>query len=417
MSGVEDVDQRRSYRQPHNARNPIPTVKKYREEKQRRQEEYGHSDGEVEQDPRSAKDKLGDAYNAFTGNKDGEDVRDPYEAENKNLLQAEEANEAADHSGELASKKKNKQLPQDTDDDEDVQDTTEGQLYESDPKKARKKMKKFNADGSEREVTDPITHLPVQIHDFTDKDLKRTETNAPPPGADPRTQTGNDAINKSDEHLKDEEQESRDAHKAMQVLFPPPDFDMTRSEITTVYTQALTAGLGAVAVSMIIVDTLFWPTRRMDGWKGQMWKVIQGVTMLVVAAGISAFIRQWTKNRIQNVWDVEVWHAERRRGQKLAKTETAESAQWLNSMFASVWPLINPDLFASISDTLEVCSFLSSSKQYTNTPRMSCKPHSLAWSAWSLSRMSDKAAKRSAYSAFDGYPPAQLHDPSARTES
>jgi Ca2+-dependent lipid-binding protein len=52
---------------------------------------------------------------------------------------------------------------------------------------------------------------------------------------------------------------------------------------------------------------------------------------------------------------VEVWQAERKRGQKLAKSQTAESTQWLNSLFASVWPLINPDLFMSISDTLEVC--------------------------------------------------------------
>lgn len=355
MSGVDDVEYRRSYRAPHNARNPIPTVKKYREEKQRREEVYGQSDGEVEQDERTKRSKLEDAYHAFTGRGDDKinDGKGPYEAENKNLTKTHDEDIASDHAGETA-KQKNKQLPQDTDDDEDVQDTTEGQLNESDPKKARKKMKKFNADGTEREITDPVTHLPVQIHDFTDKDLKRTPKNAPPVGSEPNTMTGTDAINKSDEHLEDEEQESKDAHTAMEVLFPPPDFDMTRSEITTVYTTALTAGLAAVAVSLVIVDALFWPTRRMSGWKGQMWKAIQCVSMLVVAAGVSLFMRQWTRNRIKNVWDVEVWHAERRRGQKLAKSQTAESTQWLNSMFASVWPLINPDLFTSISDTLEV---------------------------------------------------------------
>jgi hypothetical protein len=161
--------------------------------------------------------------------------------------------------------------------------------------------------------------------------------------------TGMEAIDKSNEHLEEEEEESKDSHLAMEVLFPPPDFDMSRTEITTVYTQALTVGLGAVAVGLIIVDALFWPTRRMSGWKGQVWKGIQLCTML--------FMRQWTRNRIKNVWDVEVWQAERRRGQKLAKSQTAESTQWLNSMFASVWPLVNPDLFTSISDTLEVHYF------------------------------------------------------------
>jgi hypothetical protein len=414
MSGVEDVEHRRDYRQPHNARNPIPTIKKYREEKQRRQDEYGPPDGEVEveqeQDERTARDKLGDAYNAFTGKED-DDINDgqaPYQAENKNLLKAEDEAEADDHSGETANRK-NTQLPQDTDEDEDVEDTTQGQMWESDPKKARKKMKKFKADGTEREVTDPITHLPVKIHDFTDKDLKRTEKNAPPPGSEPRTMTGTDAINKGEDHLKDEEQESRDAHTAMEVLFPPPDFDMTRSEITTVYTQALSVGFGAVTVSLVVVDTLFWPTRKLSGWTGQMWKGVQMVTMVAVAAGISLFIRQWAANRIKNVWDVEVWQAERRRGQKLAKSQTAESTQWLNSMFASVWPLINPDLFTSIADTLEVRSSYGFDHQ-ANVHRMSCKPPSPAWSAWSQSKTLVKAARPCAYSAFDGFQRARRHD-------
>jgi hypothetical protein len=359
MSGVEDVEgQRRDYRAPHNARNPIPTISKYREEKQRRQDQYGHpeaADGE-EKDPRNRRGKLGDAYNAFTG-KGPDKIHDgekPYEAENKNLVPAsEETAEAADHAGQTATSK-NKQLLQDTDDDEDAQDTTQGMIsHQSDPKKARKQMKKFNADGTEREVTDPITHLPVTIHDFTDKDLKRTEKNPPPVGSEPKTMTGMDAVNKSDEHLESEENESRDAHSAMEALFPPPDFEAMRTEVTAVYTQAVTAGLGTVAVSCILVDALFWPSRHATGWMRQVWKGSEIVLMLSVAAAITLFMRQWTQNRVKNVWDVEVWQAERRRGQKLAKTQTAESAQWLNSLFASVWPLINPDLFTSIADTLE----------------------------------------------------------------
>jgi hypothetical protein len=354
MSGVEDVhDQRKSYRAPHNARNPIPTVKKYREEKQRRQDEYGNSDIEGEEDGgRSARDKLGDAYNAFTGKGDDEinDGKAPYEAENKNLVEAGDRDEADDHAGQLAKKKQ--RLPQDTDDDEPIEDTTEG-MTETDPKKARKKMKKHNADGTEREVTDPITHLPVKIHDFTDMDLKRTKKNEPPAGSKPETMTGMDNINKSGEHLEREEQDSRDAHTAMQALFPPPDFDATRVEITAVYTRSLVAGLGAVIISLIVVDALFWPTRKMLGWKGQMWKAIQTCAMLGIAAAVSLFMKNYMNNRIRNVWDVEVWQAERKRGQKLAKSQTAESTQWLNSLFASVWPLVNPDLFTSISDTLE----------------------------------------------------------------
>ncbi|KAL5122024.1 hypothetical protein ACEQ8H_000240 [Pleosporales sp. CAS-2024a] len=355
MSGIEDVqDYRKSYKTPHSARNPIPTVKRYREEKQRRQDEYGEADSTANDDERTKRDKLGDAYNAFTG-KGPDEIHDgqvPYEAENKNLLDAQEMEEAEDHSGQTANGR-NKQMSPDTDDEGLVEDTTEGPAHESDPKKARKKMKKFDADGTEREVTDPITHLPVRIHDFTDKDMKRTPKNAPPAGSEPRTMTGMQAIDKGDEHFADEEEESKDSHMAMQALFPPPDFDVTRGEITHVYSRSLTIGMAAIAVGLIVVDAMFWPTRHMDGWKGQMWKVIQSLTMLGVAASVAAFMRQYTNNRIRNVWDVEVWQSERKRGQKLAKTQTAESTQWLNSLFASVWPLVNPDLFTSISDTLE----------------------------------------------------------------
>ena len=368
MSGVDDVEgHRRNFKTPHNARNPIPTIQKYREEQQRREEQYGGADGEEQDhDQRTARDKLGDAYNAFTG-KGADEIDDgetPYEAENKNLVSAQDVDEADDHAGDVSRSK-----GQQGADDDQMEDTTEGGLN-SDPKKARKEMKKFSADGTEREVTDPITHLPIKIHDFTDKDLKRTNKNPPPVGAEPKTMTGMAAIDKSDEHLADEEQESKDAHTAMQVLFPPPDFDSTRSEITSVYVHAITAGLGTVAVALVIVDALFWPTRRIQGMRGQLWKGAELISMMIVASGIVAFMRQWMRNRIKNVWDVEVWQAERRRGQKLARTQTAESTQWLNSLFASVWPLINPDLFTSISDTLEVTEFLvPSENQLTSIGR------------------------------------------------
>jgi hypothetical protein len=350
MSGVEDAQAgRKNYKKPHNAHNPIPTIHKYRQEQQRRQEQYGDPDQGADGEEPSTRERFGDAYDVFKyGRNDGEQAGDAghYQAINKNLVQDEE--EAEDHAGKVKSTKKYH------DPDQGMEDTTEGNLQSSDPKQARKDMKKFNADGTEREVTDPITHLPVKIHDFTDHDLKTTAKNPAPVGSEPRTMTGVDAINKSDEHLEEEEQESKDAHTAMEVLFPPPDFDRTRSEITSVYTQAVTVGLAVVTLSLMTVDTLFWPTRHATGWSRQMFKVVELGTMLGIAAAIILFMRQWSENRIKNVWDVEVWQAERQRGQKLAKSQTAESTQWLNALFASVWPLINPDLFTSISDTLEV---------------------------------------------------------------
>jgi hypothetical protein len=353
MSGVEDVDaQRRDYRRPHNAHNPIPTVQKYREEKQRRQGENGHPDGSNEP---STRDRLGDAVNVFRHGRDVEldnDGNGPYPVRNKNIEQDEQI--ADDHAGKNTSEQKEQNMPKDHDNDDGFQDTTEDGLVSSDPKQARKDMKKFKADGADREVTDPITHLPIKIHDYTDRELKSTAKNPSAVGSDPRSMTGKDAINKSDEHLEQEGQESQDAHVGMQVLFPPPSFDRTRGEITTVYMQAVTVGVGAAAVSLMVVNTMFWPTRHSTGWGRQLWKAAELSTMALVSTAIILFMRQWSENKIKNVWDAEVWQAERQKGQRLAKTQTAESTQWLNSLMASIWPLINPDLFASISDTLEV---------------------------------------------------------------
>jgi hypothetical protein len=355
MSGVEDVEgTHRSHKHPYTARNPIPTVQKYRHEKEQRQGQNPHP--EDDDDGRSTRARLGDAFDAFTGADDGtEPGEQPYQAENKNLLQDRE--EAEDHAGHATSHQ-NKQLAQNQDDNEGVDDTTEGVMTESDPKKARKKMKKFSADGTQREVTDPVTHLPVLIHDFTAKELKRTDKNDPPVGIEPKTRTGTDAIDKTDDQLKEEERDSRDSHTAMQMLFPPPDFDNTREEITQVYRRAVEVGLGVVAIGLVTVRTFFWFTRDLTGWTKQAFHLLEILAYTGVTGGIIMFFRQWVDNKIKNVWDVEVWQAERDQGRKLAKTQTAESTQWLNSLLASIWPLVNPDLFNSITDTLEVSHLL-----------------------------------------------------------
>lgn len=63
---------------------------------------------------------------------------------------------------------------------------------------------------------------------------------------------------------------------------------------------------------------------------------------LAVVLGVSAAIilgmRQWTENRIKGVWEDEVWEAERHQGKKLAKSQTAESVQWLNAFINKMRP-------------------------------------------------------------------------------
>lgn len=361
MSGVEDVEtSQRKHKPAYTPHHPVPTIQRYREEKQQREEQYGNQDAD-DQDDRSKTNRLTDAYTALRHGKEAVNPNEntqPYKSTNKNL-ETDENDIADDHAGRVKLKDNNDKFRRrnegDADDECDSpKDTTEGHMVSTDPKKARKDMKKWSADGTEREVTDPVTHLPVTIHDYTEKDLKMTPKNGPAAGMEARSATGAFAMSKSDEQLQDEQKESQDAHSGTDPLFPPPDFAVTREGITDAYRKAMTAGLGLVAASIVTVIALFQFTRNSTGWSRAFFLLLEVVVCVCVSGAVIMGTRQWTENKINDVWETEVWQAEREKGQKLVKTNIPESAQWLNSFLASVWPLINPDLFTSISDTLEV---------------------------------------------------------------
>ncbi|KAF2876244.1 meiotically up-regulated gene 190 protein [Massariosphaeria phaeospora] len=353
MSGVEDAEtSRKSHRDPYTPHHTVPTVQKYREEKQEREDKYGSAEGN--QDERSKLDRLKDGYTTIRHGREAVNPNEstqPYKSENKNLAHEDEI--APEFTGQVGHSEGDGDRDNNQEDGGGGQDTTEGMLNETDPKKARKAMKKFNADGTERQVTDPVTHLPVKIHDFTTKEMKRTPHNGPPAGSEHQSATGGAAMNKSEHDLNEEAQDAQDAHTVMEALFPPPDFEVTREELTDVYKKAMTAGLGIVSVSLTAVVALFQFTRSSTGWSRAFFTLVEIGVSLGVSAAVILGVRQWTENKIRGVWDTEVWHAERQQGKKLAKSQTAESAQWLNSLLASIWPLINPDLFLSVSDTLE----------------------------------------------------------------
>ncbi|KAF2280898.1 meiotically up-regulated gene 190 protein [Westerdykella ornata] len=358
MSGLDDVQTgRRSHKAPYTPHHPIPTVQKYREEKHEREAEYGAPNDDNED--RGKLDRLGEAYNTFRHGPEAahpDETTQPYKAENKNIVQDEQI--ADDHAGKVG-KGRDPQGGKDGNDEqgegqETTQDTTERlPVNEQDPKKARKAMKKFSGEGTEREVTDPITHLPVQIHDFTDKDLKMTPKNDAPVGAEPETATGAENAEKDEKQLENEKQYSQDSYSAMDALFPPPEFQKTRDEITDIYRKALTAGLGIVSGSLTLVIAVFQLTSHTEGWSRTFSTFAEVAVCVAVSVAVIVGLRQYTENRIKDVWETEVWQAERQQGRKLVKNRTAESAQWLNSLLASVWPLVNPDLFTAISDTLE----------------------------------------------------------------
>ncbi|KAF2759284.1 hypothetical protein EJ05DRAFT_463888 [Pseudovirgaria hyperparasitica] len=342
MSGHEDADATaRRYRAPFSSNHPIPTVQRYKKEKQEKEATYG---GVEEEQEASRTQRARDAYDRYKhGDEAQRDDEGPYKSENKNL----QATATPDGEGdkEITTLDQSKEQPI----EEAAKDTSEADISQ-DPKEQRKQMKKRKGDAA-REVTDPVTHLPVRIHDFTERDLKNTPENEPNPGLRSRTGTEQMENPEDDPQIKADDAFQRDAHSAMDVVFPPPNFEEVKKQLSRVFEQAIIAGIGTLSIFAIGISLL--------GHFSGFDKSGTYISILTVIGGLVSAItvwvlHQWAKNKINDVWENETWESERQAGKRIAaKNQIAESTHWLNSFLASVWPLINPDLFVAIQDQLE----------------------------------------------------------------
>src|SRR5688572_18920980 len=221
--GQDDIEHARRYKTPYSAKHPIPTIAKYRKEKESRQQNALHKD----------------------------------DNESSNYDQTyEEGHDADVDDGSGA---------QDHQHDDTPKDTSEVDPGASDPKKRRKEMKHNKQERAEREVTDPVTHLPIVVHDFTDKALKEVDFNQPPFGSTGKTATGLSGKKKSDEQLDEEKNDIQDGHNFLVNRFPPPDFDALRQELVSINKTGITfalAGSVAIIVGAVLLDRFI----RRDGF-------------------------------------------------------------------------------------------------------------------------------------------------------
>ena len=219
-------------------------------------------------------------------------------------------------------------------------------------------MKHMTRDHAPREVTDPVTHLKVMVHDTTNVELQNVPENEPPPGSNHRSATAGSASSKTKFELEQETQEQQRAHQQMEKLFPPPSFAAIKEEIASVYSLAFTVGTGSLLlITLVLLVGNHLISGRMAVPRSWLQTLTLSSLLLVFSAvaggGIIWGIRGWLKHRIGDIWDEEVWHSARKQEQETINSPTPESTQWLNSLLSSVWPLINPELFTSLADTLE----------------------------------------------------------------
>ncbi|KAI0159877.1 hypothetical protein GGR52DRAFT_166015 [Hypoxylon sp. FL1284] len=371
MSSQAEFEQdpsRREYGKPHNARHPIPTIQGY---KQHRRELGGQIEDEEEaqqgpEDDSKPKRAFQSAKAVIQGKDDPKSRHDPYPSANHNY--ADPSRYVSDDRVDDDAQQSRIELGrEDQEEEQDVGEQQEDKSGEKkkkgqeksgteavagalDPKERRKAMKKAKRSGGGREVTDPVTHLPVVIHDQTNKDLKSAPQNEPEPGVHPPTATGPQGASKSEEELSLEEQKLQRTHNGMQRLFPPPDFEHTKEQLAAVYQKAVFAGLtiNASLAAVLLVCPTFLIERK--------WSLLFSTTIFgLLGAATVVGMGKWVNKRTSEVFEDETWDAARREEQAILSNneELPESVQWLNSLFSAIWPLVNPDLFTSLVDQIE----------------------------------------------------------------
>lgn len=370
MSGPQDAEaSEKRYKKPYNARRKIPTIAGFREEKEARRAKAGLHDDDTSNNSRGQ--RAWDAYHQRREEDNDDD--DGYDGGEKNEEEVEGRDEtpATDQLGidEEDSGDSNQQGQQGQQQSRnEPADTSQTDNQATDPKQRRKQMKNKNKkqkeQRAEREVTDPVTHLPVMIHDFTNKALRDVEENDAAYGETDDTATGIKNRNKSDEQLKKELDDMKEGQKGFEPLFPPPEYDVVRNELLRIARKGIWFGLGG-SVAVMVGMLAMWKVMGLDGtasarnvsesrpWgRWSMWLGVSGLAAGGIWA-IVAGVRDWIGNRVQDLWDEEVWNAEKSRADREAEGHRAESTIWLNSLISAVWPLINPDLFAGLADMLE----------------------------------------------------------------
>ena len=335
MSGLEDSEAaKRNYKQPHSARNPIPTVQQYKDYKQKQRQELDQDDVGASQSDSQQQTSLPN--------------------------QQAQADKHEEH-----GTKPNKDPNTEHETAEETSQTTAVQGV-SDPKQKRKQLKHADTGRAERQVTDPVTHLPVTIHDFTGNDLKHAadqgrddDDDGIDDGVDPKVDSKADQEqDQTNAQLQKADTAQRREHEVLYNRFPPPQYDEARNELARVQKRAalfVLVSTTAFVLLMIIVEVIV-PDRILTlDHRISAKYVLAGETLLTVgfiSLGIGG-VQSWAQKQARTIWDDAVWHAEKVQARNTLKSGPQETTLWLSKLIGSIWPLVNPDLFNSVADTLE----------------------------------------------------------------
>lgn len=322
---------------PYTAKHPVPTVQEYRQH----QAQAAERTQEQPHDRYPEPDEKHDNAPAEAISAEEEKNEDsPYPSTNRNWADRPQLETPDQRDADLRSAPPSGLLPS----------------YWRDKNMRKRKTIRHDAG---YEVTDPVTHLPITAHDMTDKELDATRENEPAPGSTARSSTKSDNGDKFKRKLDDDREELGRGHRGMRKMFPPPAGQALEEELVALHNRAVMIGLaGVVAIVVSGVAMAMAAQGRPGSWLGFWSWLVPTAILSGTAAAVYFHHTQssgWLEKKVSDIFKDETWIAARQEEEKInqSEAELPESVAWMNSMMSSVWPLINPDLFTSLADTLE----------------------------------------------------------------
>ncbi|CAO1596622.1 hypothetical protein XANCAGTX0491_000455 [Xanthoria calcicola] len=292
-AAFDEKASRRIFTAPYTSHHPVPTVQDYKDERRDRDQTLIPANPDADDAPSlnktpgfmaAAKERL---LSAHTGSNDMSTNQQPYQSANRHLAgngiskgQHEDSSPASSHEAS----------PQDApggESSESPRDSSQTITTSNNPREKRKIMKTMNRDSKGREVTDPITHLPIIIHDAT-----RTELNSVP----------------------ENEVHHAAAHHGMEALFPPPSLEISGEKLASIVRTALTAGLSSMLgiLLLLLLSSLAYHGRfQSEGepdWTRNWAHLLLTPTLLLsigAIMGISIIlgIRFWVGKKVAALWE------------------------------------------------------------------------------------------------------------------
>ncbi|KAF5366289.1 hypothetical protein D9758_005797 [Tetrapyrgos nigripes] len=202
---------------------------------------------------------------------------------------------------------------------------------------------------TEREVTDPITRRPLFIHDSSSAELDQVisgQTDA----SDKSASSSNKKNRSMEELIRDE---------TRQPWWTDPDDTGSRLRTRFALLAGAAAGVGGSASIVLssILGGVFGSSRNGSGrlvWTDFLVGSL-GCTLIALATAGFVFYN--------NFLDLAGEEGDKGESQPDVQSEkepsaepsqsNPESALWLNSFLSTLWPIVNPILFTSLSDMLE----------------------------------------------------------------